>query len=291
MKSKVYFTKNITSENLIKLFDALNVKLDKEVAIKLHSGEDGNQNYIKPEFFKPFIDYIDGTVVECNTAYEGARNETSKHKELLKKHGWNIFKTDILDVDGEIEFSIPNGLLIKKNYVGKNIEKYNSMIVLSHFKGHPMGGYGGALKQLSIGCASSNGKCYIHSAGKVNSQDVLWDNIASQDEFLESMADAASSVIDYFKGNIAYINVMSNISVDCDCCKVAEDPCLPDIGMLSSLDPVALDKACLDLIYNSNYNGKEHFIERVETRNGIHTIESAVKLNLGSTDYELINID
>ena len=288
MKSKVYFTKNITSENLIKLFDALNVKLDKEVAIKLHSGEDGNQNYIKPEFFKPFIDYIDGTVVECNTAYEGARNETSKHKELLKKHGWNIFKTDILDGDGEIEFSIPNGLLIKKNYVGKNIEKYNSMIVLSHFKGHPMGGYGGALKQLSIGCASSNGKCYIHSAGKVNSQDVLWDNIASQDDFLESMADAASSVINYFKGNI---NVMANISVDCDCCKVAEDPCLPDIGMLSSLDPVALDKACLDLIYNSNYNGKEHFIERVETRNGIHTIESAVKLNLGSTDYELINID
>ena len=291
MKSKVYFTKNITSENLIKLFDALNVKLDKKVAIKLHSGEDGNQNYIKPEFFKPFIDYIDGTVVECNTAYEGARNETSKHKELLKKHGWNIFKTDILDGDGEIELSIPNGLLIKKNYVGKNIEKYNSMIVLSHFKGHPMGGYGGALKQLSIGCASSNGKCYIHSAGKVNSQDVLWDNIASQDDFLESMADAASSVINYFKGNIAYINVMANISVDCDCCKVAEDPCLPDIGMLSSLDPVALDKACLDLIYNSNYNGKEHFIERVETRNGIHTIESAVKLNLGSTDYELINID
>lgn len=291
MKSKVYFTKNITSENLIKLFDALNVKLDKEVAIKLHSGEDGNQNYIKPEFFKPFIDYIDGTVVECNTAYEGARNETSKHKELLKKHGWNIFKTDILDGDGEIELSIPNGLSIKKNYVGKNIEKYNSMIVLSHFKGHPMGGYGGALKQLSIGCASSNGKCYIHSAGKVNSQDVLWDNIASQDDFLESMADAASSVIDYFKGNIAYINVMANISVDCDCCKVAEDPCLPDIGMLSSLDPVALDKACLDLIYNSNYNGKKHFIERVETRNGIHTIESAVKLNLGSTDYELINID
>lgn len=291
MKSKVYFTKNITSENLIKLFDALNVKLDKEVAIKLHSGEDGNQNYIKPEFFKPFIDYIDGTVVECNTAYEGARNETSKHKELLKKHGWNIFKTDILDGDGEIELSIPNGLSIKKNYVGKNIEKYNSMIVLSHFKGHPMGGYGGALKQLSIGCASSNGKCYIHSAGKVNSQDVLWDNIASQDDFLESMADAASSVIDYFNGNIAYINVMANISVDCDCCKVAEDPCLPDIGMLSSLDPVALDKACLDLIYNSNYNGKKHFIERVETRNGIHTIESAVKLNLGSTDYELINID
>lgn len=291
MKSKVYFTKNITSEKLIKLFDALNVKLDKEVAIKLHSGEDGNQNYIKPEFFKPFIDYIDGTVVECNTAYEGARNETSKHKELLKKHGWNIFKTDILDGDGEIELSIPNGLSIKKNYVGKNIEKYNSMIVLSHFKGHPMGGYGGALKQLSIGCASSNGKCYIHSAGKVNSQDVLWDNIASQDDFLESMADAASSVINYFKGNIAYINVMANISVDCDCCKVAEDPCLPDIGMLSSLDPVALDKACLELIYNSNYNGKEHFIERVKTRNGIHTIKSAVKLNLGSTDYELINID
>ncbi len=291
MKSIVYFTKKIEPESLIKLYQKLNVNLEPEIAIKVHTGEEGNQNYIKPDFYKDLVNYLDGVVVECNTAYGGERNETSKHLKLLERHGFNIFKTDILDSTGDLELEIPNGLVIKKNYVGKNIEKYNSCLVLSHFKGHPMGGYGGALKQLSIGFASSNGKSYIHSAGKVKSQDVLWDNIASQDKFLESMADAASSVINYFKDNIVYISIMKNISVDCDCCSVAEDPCIPDIGILASTDPVALDKACLDLIYNSNFQGKDHFIERVETRNGKHILDAASKLNLGNLEYELIDID
>ena len=292
MKSKVYFTKNITSDSLIKMYQVLNIELSGNIAIKLHSGEEGNQNFVKPLFVKPLIDYLKGTVVECNTAYEGSRNETKKHQELLKKHGWSkYFKVDLLDSEDEIELSIPDGLVIKKNYVGKNIEKYDSMLVLSHFKGHPMGGFGGALKQLSIGLASSNGKSYIHSAGKVKSQDVLWSNIAPQDKFLESMADAAESIINYFPKKIAYINIMVNLSVDCDCCSEAEDPCLKDIGILSSLDPVALDKACLDLIYNSNDPGKNHFIERVESRNGIHLIETATNKNLGNIEYELIDVD
>ena len=292
MKSKVYFTKNITSDSLIKMYQVLNIELSGNIAIKLHSGEEGNQNFVKPLFVKPLIDYLKGTVVECNKAYEGSRNETKKHQELLKKHGWSkYFKVDLLDSEDEIELSIPDGLVIKKNYVGKNIEKYDSMLVLSHFKGHPMGGFGGALKQLSIGLASSNGKSYIHSAGKVKSQDVLWSNIAPQDKFLESMADAAESIINYFPKKIAYINIMVNLSVDCDCCSDAEDPCLKDIGILSSLDPVALDKACLDLIYNSNDPGKNHFIERVESRNGIHLIETATNKNLGNIEYELIDVD
>ena len=292
MKSKVYFTKNITPDSLIKMYQVLDIELPGNIAIKLHSGEEGNQNFVKPLFVKPLIDYLKGTVVECNTAYEGSRNETKKHQELLKKHGWSkYFKVDLLDSEDEIELRIPDGLVIKKNYVGKNIEKYDSMLVLSHFKGHPMGGFGGALKQLSIGLASSNGKSYIHSAGKVKSQDVLWSNIAPQDKFLESMADAAESIINYFPKKIAYINIMVNLSVDCDCCSEAEDPCLKDIGILSSTDPVALDKACLDLIYNSNDEGRDHFIERVESRNGIHLIETAASKNLGSLEYELIDVD
>ena len=292
MKSKVYFTKNITPDSLIKMYQVLDIELPGNIAIKLHSGEEGNQNFVKPLFVKPLIDYLKGTVVECNTAYEGSRNETKKHQELLKKHGWSkYFKVDLLDSEDEIELRIPDGLVIKKNYVGKNIEKYDSMLVLSHFKGHPMGGFGGALKQLSIGLASSNGKSYIHSAGKVKSQDVLWSNIAPQDKFLESMADAAESIINYFPKKIAYINIMVNLSVDCDCCSEAEDPCLKDIGILSSTDPVALDKACLDLIYNSNDEGRDHFIERVESRNGIHLIETAANKNLGNIEYELIDVD
>lgn len=292
MKSKVYFTKNITPDSLIKMYQVLDIELPGNIAIKLHSGEEGNQNFVKPLFVKPLIDYLKGTVVECNTAYEGSRNETKKHQELLKKHGWSkYFKVDLLDSEDEIELRIPDGLVIKKNYVGKNIEKYDSMLVLSHFKGHPMGGFGGALKQLSIGLASSNGKSYIHSAGKVKSQDVLWSNIAPQDKFLESMADAAESIINYFPKKIAYINIMVNLSVDCDCCSDAEDPCLKDIGILSSTDPVALDKACLDLIYNSNDEGRDHFIERVESRNGIHLIETAANKNLGNIEYELIDVD
>lgn len=292
-KAKVYFIKDITSHNLVKIYEALGIKLKGRVAVKLHSGEDGNQNYVKPEFVKEIIDYVHGTVVECNTAYEGARNTTSKHKALLEKHGWaSNFDVDLLDADDDDKvLEIPNGKAIKENFVGRHIENYDSMLVLSHFKGHPMGGYGGALKQLSIGVASSRGKSWIHSGGKTKDQSKLWDNVAEQDTFLEAMADSASSVVDYFDGNMAFINIMCNLSVDCDCCAVAEEPCMKDIGILASLDPIAIDQASIDLIYNSNDAGKSHFIERVESRHGIHTIESAEKLGFGTRNYELIKID
>lgn len=289
--SKVYFSKIISEDRLVDIYKCLNKELKGNVAVKVHSGEEGNQNYLKPEFLKKIIDYVDGTVVECNTAYEGSRNESKKHKELINKHGFNMYKFDLLDEFEDIEVEIPDGKVIKKNYLGKNILKYDSMLVISHFKGHPMGGYGGALKQLSIGCASTKGKCYIHSAGATTKQEELWNNLPEQKLFLESMADASKSVVDYFKGNILYINVMCNLSVDCDCCAKAEDPCMSDIGILASTDPVALDKACLDLIYNSNDPGKKHFIERVESRYGVHTIYSAYELNLGDIKYELIDID
>ena len=291
MSSKVYFIKEINKENLVKIYDALNVSLPEPVAIKVHSGEAGNQNYLHPEFYKDIVSHVNGTIVECNTAYDGARNTTEKHQKLLEDHLWTkYFNVDLLDAEEDLKLDIPNGKVIKENYVGKNIKKYNSMLVISHFKGHPMGGYGGSLKQLSIGCASSAGKCLIHSAGKTNNQAKLWDNIASQDCFLEAMADAASSVINHFNHNIAYINVMCNMSVDCDCCAVAEDPCLKDIGILASLDPVAIDKACIDLVSSSNDPGKEHFLERVNSRHGTHTIEAAEELKCGSTDYELIEL-
>lgn len=292
-KSKVYFTKNITGDALIKMYEVLGVKLNGNVAVKLHSGEEGNQNYLKPEFVRPIIDYLGATVVECNTAYDGARNTTEKHKKLMDAHNWTkYFNVDIMDSeDDDLELEIENGKVIKENYVGSHMKNYDSVLVLSHFKGHPMGGYGGALKQLSIGFASSRGKSFIHSAGVIKDQEKLWDNLASQDKFLESMADAASSVANYFKNNIVYINIMCNMSVDCDCCKVAEDPCINDIGILSSIDPVALDQACIDLVYNSKDEGKKYLIERIESRNGLHTIESAEKLNMGTREYELINID
>ena len=277
-KSKVYFTRNITSENVLKMYKVLNIELQGRVCVKVHSGEAGNQNYLKPLFFKDVIDYVNGTVVECNTAYDGERNTTIKHKKIMDEHEWTkYFNVDIMDSEGDLELDIKNGKVIKKNFVGNHIKNYDSMLVLSHFKGHPMGGYGGALKQLSIGCASSYGKAYIHGAGVPRD---IWT--ADHDKFLESMSDAASSVVDYFKGNIAYINVMCNMSVDCDCCKVAEDPCISDIGILSSTDPVALDKACIDLVYNSSDPNKEHLIERIESRNGTHTIYEANKRGIGS---------
>lgn len=287
MKSKVYFTKNLSSESLINIFKHLNIELKGNVAVKVHSGEAGNQNFLHPEYFKNIINYVNGTVVECNTAYDGERNTSEKHKKLLENHRWTkYFKVDLLDETGpDKEIEIPNGKVIKKNYLGKNIDKYNSMLVLSHFKGHPMGGYGGALKQLSIGCASSYGKAYIHGAGE---PEKIWT--ADHDLFLESMADAASSIIKLFENNIAYINVMCNMSVDCDCCAKAEDPCMKDIGILASTDPVAIDKACLDLVYNSSDSGKEHLIERIESRNGTHTIYEANKRGIGSLEYELIEI-
>ena len=292
-KEKVFFTKEISPESLVKIYDAVGVSLKGNVAVKLHSGEEGNQNYVKPEFVKKIIDYVKGTVVECNTAYEGARNTSAKHKKLLEDHGWNkYFKVDLMDEVGPDKvLAIPNGKIIKENYVGKNIDNYDAMLVLSHFKGHPMGGYGGALKQLSIGIASSNGKSWIHSGGVLKDQTNLWSNIAEQDKFLEAMADAASSVVNYFKGNVVYINMMVNLSVDCDCFAVAEDPCMADIGILASTDPIAIDQACIDLIYNSQDKGRDHFVARVERQNGIHTIEAAAELGFGTREYDLINVD
>lgn len=292
-KAKVFFTKEISPESLVKIYDAVGVSLKGNVAVKLHSGEEGNQNYVKPEFVKKIIDYVKGTVVECNTAYEGARNTSAKHKKLLEDHGWNkYFNVDLMDEVGPDKvLKIPNGKVIKENYVGKNIDNYDSMLVLSHFKGHPMGGYGGALKQLSIGIASSNGKSWIHSGGVLKDQTNLWSNIAEQDKFLEAMADAASSVVNYFKGNVVYINMMINLSVDCDCFAVAEDPCMADIGILASTDPIAIDQACIDFIYNSQDKGRDHFVARVERQNGIHTIEAAAELGFGTREYDLINVD
>ena len=292
-KAKVYFIKEITPENVVKIYEKLGKKLSGKVAVKVHSGEEGNQNYLHPEFMKPMIEYVNGTVVECNTAYEGARNYTDKHKQLMEKHGWTkYFDVDIMDSDGpDMMLDIPNGKVIKENFVGKNMKNYDSMLILSHFKGHPMGGYGGALKQLSIGCASTEGKVWIHSAGTNKNQNTLWENLPDQDKFLESMADAAESVVNYFNSNIAYISIMCNMSVDCDCCAVAEDPCMQDIGILASLDPVAIDQACIDLVYNSKDPGKNHLIERIERQNGIHTIETAAELGYGIREYELIKID
>lgn len=288
MKAKVYFSKNITPEKVVELYQLSGKNLTGKTAVKLHSGEVGNQNFLKPEFWKPVIDFTGGTVVECNTAYEGERNTTEKHLKTLDKHGWTqYFNVDLLDAEGpDLELDIPQGKIIHKNYVGKNLKNYDSMVVLSHFKGHPMGGYGGALKQLSIGIASSYGKAYIHGAGK---PEDMWT--ADHDSFLASMADAAFSVVNFFKENILYVNAMKNMSVDCDCCAVAEDPCMKDIGILVSTDPVAIDQACLDLVYASDDPGRDHLIERIESRNGSYTIEAAAALGFGSKEYELIQVD
>ncbi|MCM1061543.1 MAG: DUF362 domain-containing protein [Eubacterium sp.] len=287
MKSKVYFSREITPEKVVELYRLCGKELPGKVAVKVHSGEEGNQNFLRPDFWKPMVEYVHGTVVECNTAYDGARNTTSKHMELLGKHGWSAyFDVDLLDAEGpDMELPVPNGHQIKKNFIGKNTANYDSMLVLSHFKGHPMGGFGGAVKQLSIGVASSYGKGYIHGAG--NTKNFFE---TEQNKFLEAMADAASSVVEYFKGNMVFINVMKNLSVDCDCCAVAEDPCMKDVGVLVSLDPIAIDQACLDLIYASKDRGREHFIERVESRNGVHTIEAAAELGFGSREYETLEV-
>lgn len=288
MSAKVYFSRKITPEAVAELYDLLGKRLDGKVAVKLHSGEVGNQNFLKPDFWKPIIDKVGGTVTECNTAYEGQRNTTAKHLKTLKKHGWSEhFDVDLMDAEGpDLVLDIPEGKVIKKNYVGKNLANYSSLLVLSHFKGHPMGGYGGALKQLSIGIASSYGKAYIHGAGDTKE---IWTS--EHDSFLEAMADAALSIIKYFNGNIVYVNVMKNMSVDCDCCAVAEDPCIRDIGILVSDDPVAIDQACIDLVYAAKDDpNQKHFLERVESRNGVHTIEAAAALGAGVREYELIEV-
>ena len=287
MKAKVCFSREITPEKVVALYRAVGHELPGKVAVKLHSGEQGNQNFLGPDFWRPMIEAVHGTVVECNTAYEGERNTTEKHRRTMIKHGWSTnFDVDILDAEGpDLELAVPNGRSIQKNFVGKDIANYDSMLVLSHFKGHPMGGFGGALKQLSIGCASSYGKAYIHGAGE---PEKIWT--ADHDSFLDAMADAASSVAEYFKDKTVFINVMKNMSVDCDCCAVAEDPCMADIGILASLDPIAVDQACLDLVYDSDDPGRDHLVERIESRNGVRTVESAAKLGFGTREYELVEL-
>lgn len=289
MSAKVYFSRTITPEKVLEMYRLLGKKLPGKVALKVHSGEKGNQNFLRPDFWKPVVDEVGGTVVECNTAYEGSRDTTERHLKTLKEHGWSdSFDVDLMDAEGpDLVLDVPGGKRIQKNYVGKHLSNYDSMLVLSHFKGHPMGGFGGALKQLSIGVASSYGKACIHGAGD---PDQFWTS--DHDSFLESMADAASSVVNYFGDNLAYVNVMKNLSVDCDCCDVAEDPCMKDIGILVSLDPVAIDQACLDLVYAAKDDpGQAHMLERIESRNGVHTIEAAAALGIGSREYELVEVE
>lgn len=292
MKAKVYFSKQITPKKVVELYKAVGLELPGKVAVKVHSGEPGNQNFLTPEFWQPMVETVHGTIVECNTAYPGERNTTDAHRRTMIKHGWSkLFDVDILDAEGpDLELPIPNGKRIQKNLVGKDIKNYDSMLVLSHFKGHPMGGYGGALKQLSIGCASTAGKVWIHSGGTTTDQNRFGDSLPAQDVFLAGMADAASAVVDYFHGSMAFVNVMKNLSVDCDCCAVAEDPCMKDIGILASLDPIAIDQACLDLVYASDDPGRDHLVERIESRNGVHTVEAAAELGFGSREYELIEL-
>lgn len=291
-KSKVYFSKTITPEKVLELYNALGAPLQGKICAKVHSGEEGNQNYLHPEFWAPIIRHLNATVTECNTAYDGARNTTQRHLKLLEDHGWSkYFSVDLLDAEGpDLALPIEGGKILKENLVGKNLTNYDSLLVLSHFKGHPMGGYGGALKQLSIGCASSAGKVRIHTAGVTDDQSKFWDCTAQQDDFLQCMAEAAQTVVKLFGGKAAYLSIMANLSVDCDCCAVAEDPCMKDVGILASLDPVAIDQACVDLVYASDDPGKDHLIERIESRHGIHTIEAAAQLGLGSREYELVEL-
>lgn len=293
-KPAVFFTPDITPENVVKMHELLGTKLPGKVAVKVHSGEDGNQNYLRPEFLKPIVKEVDGTIVECNTAYDGARDTTEKHEKLMAKHGWSeVFPVDIMDADGpssDLIFPIENGRVLKQNHVGGHLANYASLLVVSHFKGHPMGGFGGALKQLSIGCASNQGKVNIHTAGASLNQGEFWEKIAEQDDFLEAMAEAAETVVNHFGSNAAFINIACNLSVDCDCCAVAEDPCMKDIGIFASLDPVAIDQACIDAVVNSDDPGRDHLLERINSKHGTKTIDDAARLGYGSKDYELVII-
>ena len=291
-KAKVYFTREISPENVVRMYEMLGVKLPGKVAVKVHSGEEGTQNYLHPEFMRPMVEEVDGTIVECNTAYDGARDTTEKHEKLMAAHGWtDYFDVDIMDADGsDLVFPIENGRVLSENLVGGHLANYSSMLVLSHFKGHPMGGYGGALKQLSIGCASNEGKVNIHTGGATRKQGEFWDKHAEQDDFLEAMAEAAETVVNHFGSNLAYINIACNLSVDCDCCAVAEDSCMSDIGIFASLDPVAIDQACIDAVKNSDDPGRDHLLERIDSKHGTKTIDDAARLGYGTKEYELIEV-
>ena len=290
-KSKVYFTKEISPENLIKIYDALGRDLKGKVAVKISTGEPGGHNFLNPNLIKDLIHKLNGTIVECNTAYGGRRNKTDEHWKAIKEHGFlDIANVDLMDEEGEMSIPVENGFHLKENIVGSHLKNYDSILILSHFKGHAMGGFGGALKNMSIGIGSSNGKANIHTAGKVKTPEELWDNLPEQDHFLESMADACKGVMDYIgRENIAYINVANNLSVDCDCDSNPHTPEMKDLGIFASLDPVALDQACYDAVINSDDPGKAALIERMNSRHGIRTVEAANELGLGNREYEIIN--
>lgn len=292
---KVYMTKEITPESLVKIYQALGVEAKGNVAVKISTGEPGGHNYLKPELIKDLVQKVNGTIVECNTAYGGKRSTTEQHLQTAKDHGFTaIAKVDIMDADGEFNIAVKDTTNIKYNIVGSHLKNYQFMINLAHFKGHAMGGFGGVLKNQSIGVASANGKAYIHTAGKVKTPKELWQNLPAQDRFLESMAAAAQSVADYFGENIIYINVMNNMSVDCDCDSHPADPKLKDMGILASLDPVALDKACLDLVFShkgSEGDDEKPLIERINRQHGTYIVDYAEQIGLGSRTYQLISID
>ena len=294
MKSKVYFTKDISSEGLVKIYNALGRELKGKVAVKISTGEPGGHNYLKPELIKDLVNKLNGTIVECNTAYRGKRFSTNDHMEAIKDHGFfDIAPCDIMDSEGEVVLPLEGGRHLQgKNYVGSHINNYDSMLMLSHFKGHAMGGFGGALKNMSIGVASSNGKAWIHSVGITTDPDEMWNHTGDQDGFLESMAEADKAVISHFgEENMAYINVLNNISIDCDCDSNPHDPKMADIGIYASLDPVAIDQCSYDTIMNSTDEGKASLVKRMNDLHAIHTVEEAELLGIGSREYEIINID
>ena len=288
---KVYFIKEINSQNLLKIYEALGRKAEGKVAVKLSTGEPGNDNHLDPNLIKDLVQKVNGTIVECNTAYGGGRGNTQSHLKAAADHGFTaIAKVDIMDADGDVALPIKGGKHLKEDYVGKHYLDYDFTLVLSHFKGHPMAGFGGALKNISIGIASSDGKGYIHSAGRVKSAGKAWSQLPKQDDFLESMAEACKAIIDHAGDKILYISVANNLSVDCDCVATPEEVKMKDIGILASLDPVALDKACVDMVRNSDDPGKSHLIERIDSRHGTHILDYAEQLGLGSQEYELVEL-
>ena len=289
---KVYMYKEINAENLVKIYKALGREAKGRVAVKLSTGEPGGHNFLDPNLIKNLVQTVNGTIVECNTAYGGGRANTESHLKAAEDHGFTkIAKVDIMDAEGEVSLPVKGGKHLSEDFVGKNYLNYDFIVVLSHFKGHAMGGFGGAIKNISIGIASSQGKAWIHSAGKTKNPQEAWSNLPPQDDFLESMTEAAKAIVDHCGENILYISVANNLSVDCDCDALPEDPKMGDIGILASLDPVALDRACTDLVRASEDHGKIHLIERIDSRHGMHTLEYAEQLGMGSQKYELVSLD
>lgn len=289
---KVYFIEEITPENLVKIYKALGREATGKVAVKLSTGEPGNNNYLQPALIKDLVQGINGTIVECNTAYGGGRSDTESHLKAAADHGFTaIAPVDIMDAEGQVSLPVQGGKHLKEDFVGRNYLDYDFTVVLSHFKGHPMGGFGGALKNISIGIASSQGKVWIHSAGKTMNASEMWRNQPPQDDFIESMAEAAKAVADHCGDNILYISVANNLSVDCDCVATPEDPAMGDIGILASLDPVALDRACVDMIRASEDHGKIHLLERIDSRHGTHILDHAEAIGLGVQEYELVELE